>query len=170
MFSYAPMTPTPVRTPLKPSSAPEVSYSDDEDMDDSEVEDLLKSPGIEVLEEDAKVEVNISDLKNVKEVLSLPKESPPLAQQPLSSSGAESGATEPSDRGGLAVNRSRRLCTMKSQSMPSRSRSLSTTSSRLGKGAGGAKNSIEDSSLKALVPSKRKPDCQKKVSDYFPKN
>ena len=159
-------------TPLRPSftRVESVRFNDDEDMDDSEVEDLLKSPGIAMLEDDANFEVNKSDPKNVKEVLSLTKESPPLAQQPLSSTGAESGATESSALGGLAVNRSRRLCTMKSQSMTTRSRSLSTTSSRLGKGAGGAKNSIEDFSLKPLVPSKRKPDCQKKVSDYFPKN
>ena len=85
-------------------------------------------------------------------------------------SGMTSGTGEQSEKGGLALNRARRTCTLSSSTLQLRSRSLSTTSNRRSvKGSGGPKSSIDDS-LKPLVDSKQKSKCQKKVSDFFPQN
>ena len=96
-----------------------------------------------------------------------------LATSSASSGTVSAAATstgEPSDKGGLAVNRARRFCTLNPTTIPLRSRSLSTTSKkRPVRGSDGAESSNDDS-LKPLVASKQKPKCQKKVSDFFPKN
>ena len=85
-------------------------------------------------------------------------------------SGAAKGTGEPLEKGGLAVNRARRQCTLNPPTLPLRSRSLSTTSNRrLVKGSDRAMSSSEDS-MKPLVAPKQKLKCQKKVSDFFPKN
>ena len=146
-------------------------------MDDAEITSLLESPATKMMEIDADSTFEVNNFKAEKLAgeggSSLEDNSTPAPElrAPTSAclvSGMTSGTGEQSEKGGLALNRARRTCTLNSSNLQLRSSSLSTTSRRPVKGSGGAKSSIDDSS-KPLVDSK-KSKCQKKVSDYFPKN
>ena len=152
--SKPPMTPTPVMTPVRPRFPPSKNRtnSGDYEMEDPEIIELLSADS----EGGSKFEVSNHKTSSATVV----KAPSTTGMVP----GVGTGTAGPSDEGGLAVDRPRRLCTL-----TSRSRSLSTTSNRRSAKRSGEDKS-SDGSLKPLVASKQKPKCQRKVSDFFPKN